>query len=177
MNPSIRQALSEIFKVRWNPGRDLGVVVLSWILVVGALYTATVIVGQAVWGGMGYFLLYAVLGATIFGIGIPVFWMVVIRKRSLADLGITKKYLGLSLILQLVLAAIQYMGTLAKTDLPGFEVLLPLIALSLAIGLFEAIFWRGWVLLRLGRSLRDHPGDPTRVDSLRGLSSWVWNAD
>ncbi len=110
MNSSVRQALSTIFKVRWNPGKDLAIVALSWVLVVAALYTATVIVGQSVWGGMGYFLLYAVLGATIFGVGIPVFWMVVVRKRSLADLGITKKYLGLSLILQLVFAGLQYYG-------------------------------------------------------------------
>lgn len=149
MNSSVRQALSTIFKVRWNPGKDLAIVALSWVLVVAALYTATVIVGQSVWGGMGYFLLYAVLGATIFGVGIPVYWMVVVRKRSLADLGITKKYLGLSLILQVVFAGLQYLGTLARTEMPAIEVLIPLIALALAIGFFEAIFWRGWVLLRL----------------------------
>ncbi len=34
-------------------------------------------------------------------------------------------------------------------QIPAFENLLPLIALALTIGLFEAIFWRGWVLLRL----------------------------
>ncbi len=41
------------------------------------------------------------------------------------------------------------MGTLARTEMPAIEVLIPLIALALAIGFFEAIFWRGWVLLRL----------------------------
>ena len=29
---------------------------------------------------------------------------------------------------------------------------MPLLALSLAIGFFEAVFWRGWVLLRLEES-------------------------
>jgi membrane protease YdiL (CAAX protease family) len=44
---------------------------------------------------------------------------------------------------------LQYVGTLAKAQLPPFEKFLPLVALALTIGFFEAVFWRGWVLLRL----------------------------
>jgi membrane protease YdiL (CAAX protease family) len=139
----------KIFTLRWHPGHDLSAVLVSWILVVGALYTATNIVGQEVWGGIGYFLLYAVLGAAVFGIGIPVYWMVVVRKRSPAELGITARWLWLSLALQIVFSVIQYTGTLAKGALPPFEEFVPLLALSLTIGFFEAVFWRGWVLLRL----------------------------
>jgi|CXWL01.1.fsa_nt_gi hypothetical protein len=79
----------KIFTFRWHPERDLSAVLVSWILVVGALYTATNFVGREVWGGMGYFfLLYGVLGAGIFWIGIPDHWTVVMRRKSLADLGI-----------------------------------------------------------------------------------------
>jgi membrane protease YdiL (CAAX protease family) len=146
---TISTTFKQVLSIRWNPSKDLGAVVISWLLVVSALYTATVIVGDAVWGGMAYFLLYAVLGATLFGIGIPLYWTVVVRRRPIADLGITTQGLGISIVLQLVFAAVQYMGTLAKTQLPPFEELLPLVALALTIGFFEAIFWRGWVLLRL----------------------------
>jgi hypothetical protein len=138
-----------IFTVQWKPGRDLIAVLASWVLVVGALYTATVVVGSEAWGGIGYFLLYAVLGAGIFGVGIPLYWTVVIRKRPLSDLGISTRWLWLSLILQVVFAALQYAGTLAKSGIPDFESFVPLLALSLTIGFFEAVFWRGWVLLRL----------------------------
>jgi membrane protease YdiL (CAAX protease family) len=41
---------------------------------------------------------------------------------------------------------------LAKGTLPAFEAFVPLLALSLAIGFFEAVFWRGWVLMRLEES-------------------------
>jgi hypothetical protein len=44
--------LKQIFAVRWNPNRDLVAVAVSWLLVVGALFTANVIVGQEVWGGI-----------------------------------------------------------------------------------------------------------------------------
>src|ERR1044071_3686566 len=139
----------QLLSIRWKPNQDLGIVAISWLLVVGTLYTATVIVGSTVWGGMAYFLLYALVGATLFGVGLPLYWMTVIRQRPIADLGITTRGLGLSFILQLVFAGLQYMGTLAKAQLPSFEELLPLVALALTIGFFEAVFWRGWVLLRL----------------------------
>jgi membrane protease YdiL (CAAX protease family) len=141
--------LKQVLSIRWNPNKDLGIIVLSWLLVVASLYTANVIVGSTVWGGMAYFLLYAVVGATLFGVGLPLYWTTVIRRRPLADLGITAKWLVPSLAIQLILAVLQYMSTLAKTQLPPFQEFLPLIALSLTIGFFEAVFWRGWVLLRL----------------------------
>ncbi|MEJ2350013.1 MAG: type II CAAX endopeptidase family protein [Anaerolineales bacterium] len=148
----IFDGVKRVFAVRWEPDWDLAVVGVSWLLVVAALYTATVVVGPEVGGGMPYFGLYAVLGATVFGVGIPLYWMVVVRKRPLSDLGITTRWLGVSIGLQFVFGALQYFGTLANAQLPAFENLVPLIALSLAIGLFEAIFWRGWVLLRLEQS-------------------------
>jgi membrane protease YdiL (CAAX protease family) len=148
----IKNLFRTIFSLRWNPGLDLAAVLLSWLLVTGSLYTATVIVTPELGGGMPYFFLYAVLTATIFGVGIPLLWLVVYRKRPIQDLGITTKYLGLSIVLQLGLAAIQYVGTLAQVSLPPIKQLLPLLALALTIGFFEALFWRGWVLLRLEES-------------------------
>ena len=84
--------------------------------------------------------------------------MVVVRRRSLADLGLTTQRWRLSVILQLFFAALQYIGTLAKTEFPSFDQLLPLLALALAIGFFEAVFWRGWVLLRLEEAFGIIPG-------------------
>jgi CAAX protease family protein len=147
----------QVFSIRWKPSKDLAVVALSWLLVVGSLYTATVIVGSDVWGGMAYFVLYAVMGATLFGVGLPLYWMVVLQRRPIADLGFTTRWLGWSLFLQLIFAALQYIGTLAKAQLPSLEEFLPLIALALAIGFFEAVFWRGWVLLRLEESFGTIP--------------------
>jgi membrane protease YdiL (CAAX protease family) len=152
MSDSITRPLKQAFTFRWKPDRDLAAVAVSWLLVVGTLYTANVIVGPDAGGGLPYFLLYAVLGATLFGVGVPLFWMVVVCRRPLADLGITTHRLGLSIVLQLIFATLLYLGTLAKVSLPPGEQLVPLVALTLTIGLFEAIFWRGWVLLRLEES-------------------------
>lgn len=149
MTTSIATTLKQGLSFRWNPNKDLAVVAVSWLLVVGALYTATVIVGQTVWGGLAYFILYAVLGAALFGVGIPLYWTTVVRRRSIAELGFTTRWLGLSIVLQLIFATLQYIGTLAQVQLAPLEEFVPLVALALSIGFFEAVFWRGWVLLRL----------------------------
>ena len=149
MNQTVVSATQHIFTVRWNPGKDLLAVAVSWLLVTGALYTATVIIGSSVWGGFAYFLLYALLCATIFGVGFPLYWTVVKRQRSIADLGLTTQRLIPSLALQAVFSVLLYSVTLARVQLPSADELIPLIGLALAIGFFEAIFWRGWVLLRL----------------------------
>lgn len=141
--------MKTIFAFRWQPSKDLFAIVVSWVLVVTALYAATFLVGSDVAGGMAYFGLYAVLGATIFGIGIPLYWTVVVRKRPVSDLGLTRERLALSVILQLAFAALQFVGAYRDLKIPAWDSLLPLVALALAIGFFEAIFWRGWVLLRL----------------------------
>jgi len=143
------RALSNVSWFRLHFSKDLAAVAVSWVLVVGSLYTATVIVGPNVWGGFAYFLIYALLCATLCGVGIPLYWTVVVRRRPLADLGITTQGLGWSIALQIIFSALLALVTLAQTQLPAFEAVLPLIALAWTIGFFEAIFWRGWLLLRL----------------------------
>jgi hypothetical protein len=108
---NITANLKQVFVFRWNPGKDLLAVALSWLLVTGALYTATVVVGSTVWGGIAYFLLYAVLCAAVFGVGIPLYWTVVKRKRPIDDLGITTRRLIPSLLLQVVFISLHgYFG-------------------------------------------------------------------
>jgi hypothetical protein len=143
----VRQLLEELLAVRWRPNPDLAAVGLSWVLVVASLSAATFIATGA--NGILYFLLYGVLGATVFGFGLPVAWMTLVRRRPITDLGLTTRHWKISLALQLVFAAVQFRQTLASAELPPLMQLAPVLSLVLAIGLFEAVFWRGWVLLRL----------------------------
>jgi uncharacterized protein len=144
-----KKLLNTIATFRFNPGRDLYAVLASCLLVTGALYTATFIVGTDTAGGMLYFLIYAIVTATLFGVGIPLYWTVVVRRRPLEDIGITRRFLGISLMIQFVIAGFQFFAALRDTSFPAMGQLLPLLALALSIGFFEAVFWRGWVLLRL----------------------------
>lgn len=142
--------IRQILKFKWNPNIDLVIVALSWVLVVGSLSIATYIITPER-GGL-YFVFYGVIGALIFGVALPLFWMVIIRKRPISELGITAKWWIPSIILQVIFATIQYFQTLHKVNLPDFKEYAPLIILALSIGFFEAFFWRGWVLLRLEKA-------------------------
>ena len=130
----------------------MAVVALSWVLVVAALRTATTIVTPD--RGFLYFLVYAVVGATMLGLGIPLGWMVVFRRRPISDLGLSAHRWPVSLALQAVFAVLLYLAAYrgAVVDLPPTLQLVPLVTLALTIGFFEAVFWRGWVLLRLVES-------------------------
>jgi hypothetical protein len=95
------------FFARWTPNwLDLLVVGLSWILVVAALRTATTVVTAE--RGLLYFLVYAIVGATVIGLGMPLMWMVLVRRRPIADLGLTTRRWPVSLAIQAVLAAVLY---------------------------------------------------------------------
>ena len=52
-------------------------------------------------------------GAVLSGVGIPLYWMTVVRRRSIVDSRITTHRLGRSLALQLVFAMYLYVNTLA----------------------------------------------------------------
>jgi membrane protease YdiL (CAAX protease family) len=153
-----REIFREVFAFRWRPSLDLLAVAGSWVLVVAGLYTATFLIGTKPLGGMGYFLTYAVLTALVFGFCFPVGWMLFFRKASPASLGITSRNIGVSIALQIALAAIQLFLMRKSIQLPGTETLVPLLALSLSIGLFESVFWRGWVQLRIQNAFGTIPG-------------------
>jgi membrane protease YdiL (CAAX protease family) len=77
-----------------------------------------------------------------------VLYTVLVRRRPLADVGLTTRYLLPSLILGLLLGWDTYSNTLAILDVAWTREVLPLAVMALAVGLFEAIFFRGWLQLR-----------------------------
>lgn len=147
--PMIREVLKQIFTVRWKPDQDLMMVAISLLLVVAGISIATNIAGQQDRGGVSYFILYAVFTVSLCGIGLPLYWTVFVRHRSLAALGMTRKWLHRSHFIQLVFVTLQFAGIMGNVQFPPLEQLLPLIGLAMFIGFFEAVFWRGWVQMRL----------------------------
>lgn len=136
-----RKLLEKLF--RFDPDTSLVAVFLSIALVVASLSAATYLATPS--RGVAYFLLYAVIGAAVCGFALPVSYTVFVMRRSPASLGITSARLPLSLAFQ-ALCAIPLLPELASR-LSGVSLVaaLPLVALALAIGFFEAVFWRGWV--------------------------------
>lgn len=126
------------------------------LVVVGGLYAAVVglfVLAFRVFtqdAAAGLFLCFA--GGMLLGVAGPVYYTVWQRGRPLADLGLTGDRLREALALGVVLAAVQFSLTLWGYDLPQPVDWVPLAFLALTVGLFEAIFFRGFVQTRLEAS-------------------------
>jgi membrane protease YdiL (CAAX protease family) len=105
---------------------------------------------------LGLFLCYA--AGLILGVVGPVVYTVWMRGRPLADLGLTRRNWREAVGLGLVLGAIQYFLTLYGYRLPAPVDWVPLLTMSLMVGLFEAIFFRGFIQTRLSASFGPVPG-------------------
>jgi len=141
---------------RFKPTKELWIVLLSWVLVTSTLYLSfQVITLERV---AAQFITFGIICIALFGIFVPVVWSAFVKKRPLSSLGIKKDKLAISILLCLVFAVIQYFMTLRTLTLPAFNALLPLVVMSLAVGLYENIFYRGWAQLRMEECFGIIPG-------------------
>jgi membrane protease YdiL (CAAX protease family) len=142
--------------VHWNPGRDTWIALVSYVLVVLGLYTAfQIFTTDRV---AANFITFGPITLAVLGIGLPALYTVLIRKRPLEDLGISSSQLLPSLFLGLLLAWDTYNNTLAPMNITWTRAEVPLMTMALAVGLFEAVFFRGWLQLRFEEAFGLVPG-------------------
>jgi membrane protease YdiL (CAAX protease family) len=96
---------------------------------------------------LGLFLSFG--GAMVLGVGVPVVYTVWLRRRPLASLGLGFRRLWATLTLGALFAGVQALTMFWGYQLPARVDWVPLLVLSLAVGLFEAVFFRGFVQGRL----------------------------
>lgn len=135
--------------------RDAAVAAGSYVLVVGTLSLAFQVVTTA--RVAANFILYGITLALL-GVVLPLVYTVRIRKAPLADLGLTVQRLLPSVLLGLLLTWDTYRHTLGTLTLQWGSAQVPLIALAITVGLFEAIFFRGWLQLRFEAAFGVVPG-------------------
>ena len=121
-------------------GLFVGVVALFRMAFV--YFTVTSVVGLFLCFGAGL----------ILGVAGPIGYTVWIRHRSLRTIGLRLDNWRQTAALGLVFATVQFLVTLAGFDLPAPVDWVPLLVMSVTVGLFEAIFFRGFVLSRLEAS-------------------------
>ena len=142
--PGLRPA----FTYRGADGRDLFVIGVLYVAVVGLFRLAFTVftTDNILW----LFLSFAF--GLIIGVVGPIVYQVWMRGRDLRSLGLGFHHLGATLTLGLVFAAIQFASTLWGYDLPAPVDWVPLLVMSLVVGLFEAVFFRGFIQGRLEAS-------------------------
>jgi membrane protease YdiL (CAAX protease family) len=127
------------------------------LFVVAGLFVAVVALNRAAFVGftpdhvVGLFLCFA--GALLLGVAGPVYYTVWVRHRTLADLGLRRDNLRAAVPFALGFAAVQFGLTLWGYDLPAPVDWIPLLAMSLVVGVFESVFFRGFIQTRLEEQL------------------------
>jgi hypothetical protein len=139
-------------ELAWLRGRadraDLAAIVGLYVAVVAGLWLAFVVF--TIDNVLGLFLSYG--SALVVGVAGPLFYTVWVRRRPLASLGLTLGDWRATAVLAGVFAGVQFSLTLARVEYPAPAVWLPLLAMALPVGLFEAIFFRGFIQNRLEAS-------------------------
>jgi membrane protease YdiL (CAAX protease family) len=142
--------------VQWRPNRDTIVALGSYVLVVATMWVAFQVFTTAMVAANFLTFTLAIAG---FGVIVPVVYTVMVRRRGLADIGITTRALVPSLVLGALLGLDTFRNTIA--GLPDGWLtasLVPLVLMTQAVGLFEAIFFRGFLQLRFEEAFGIVPG-------------------
>jgi uncharacterized protein len=134
--------------------RDLVVLVALYATVVGLFRLA--FAGFTTDRVAGLFLAFA--AGLILGVAGPVVYTTWVRQRPLRTLGLGRHQLRATLVLALAFGGVQYVIMFRGYTLPAPVDWVPLLVMSLTVGLFEAIFFRGFIQGRLEASFGTVPG-------------------
>ena len=123
------------------------------LIAVGSLYLGVVALMRLAFVGFttdhvaGLFLAFA--SALLLGVIGPIYYTVWMRDRPMADLGLRRDNWRSTAVLALLFAGVQFALTLWGYDLPAPADWVPLMVMALVVGVFESIFFRGFVQNRL----------------------------
>jgi hypothetical protein len=139
------------------------------LLVIAGFYVAIVALFRVAFVGFGtgrpagLFLTFAT--GMLLGVVGPIWYTVWRRRRSMASLGLGGPWRQAALF-GLLLAGVQYVLTLWRQPLPAdAEDWLPLLVMSLTVGAFETVFFRGFAQHRLAAAF----GQPLGIASAAAL--------
>jgi membrane protease YdiL (CAAX protease family) len=124
------------------PIADLAAVAILYVTIVCLFRLAFAVFTTA--NTLGLFLTFA--GGLLLGVVGPLVHLVVVRPRPIASLGLSLGRLQETVMLGGALAAIQAALTLRNVTTGTPDTWIPLLMMALVVGLFEAIFFRGYIV-------------------------------
>lgn len=130
---------------------------LVWIAGIFAVVVAFYRVAFVVIENNDLLLFASFAAGLLIGVGAPVYYTVWMRKRPLASLGLSLTNLPRVALLALTFAVVQFAITLWGYQLPETRGWVTLLGMALMVGIFESVFFRGFVQGRLEQSFGSVP--------------------
>ena len=146
-------AARETFALRWRPRGDTAVALLTVVLMVGLYYANT-----RAQGPVFSLVVFVILTNGVLNVLFPAYYVLVVRREGLNQLGITRRWWWLALLLSVVVSVLfwpQLQQVAAQQ--PNIDLLLPLL-LANGLILWEPFFVYGWLQLRFERAFGVIPG-------------------
>ena len=143
---ALSSAAREIFALRWQPGADTAVALLTAVLMVG-LYYANAHAQNAVFS----LIVFVILTNGILNVLFPAYYVLVVRKEGLNQLGITRRLWWLALLLSVASLLISWSRLQQVVVQHPDADLVPLLLFNGLI-LWEPFFVYGWLQLRFERA-------------------------
>ena len=142
----------ETFTLRWRPRGDTAVALLTAVVMVFLYYANTRVQSPAF-----SLLVFVILTNGVLNVLFPAYYVLVLRREGLDQLGITRQWWWLALLLSVVISVLfwpQLQSVVAQQ--PDTD-LLPLL-LANGLILWEPFFVYGWLQLRFERAFGIIPG-------------------
>jgi membrane protease YdiL (CAAX protease family) len=145
-------AVWNVFAVRWRPGQDTAVALLTALLMIPVYYA-----GAHDRGGVAGLLVFVILGNGVLNVLFPATYLLVFRGERPEELGITTRRLWLAGLLSAGCCLFAWKGLQREmASHPDVE-LLPQLVFNGVI-LWEPFFVFGWLQLRFERAFGILPG-------------------
>jgi membrane protease YdiL (CAAX protease family) len=145
-------AIRSVAAIRWRPGQDTAVALLTVLLMIPVYY-----LGAHNRGGVAGLLVFVILGNGILNVLFPVCYLLVFRGERPEELGITTRRFWLAVLLSAGCCVFAWKGLQREMASHPDAELLPQLVFNGVI-LWEPFFVFGWLQLRFERAFGILPG-------------------
>jgi membrane protease YdiL (CAAX protease family) len=148
----MKNAIKIILTIRWRPGQDTAVAIVTALLMIPVYY-----IGTHDLNGIAGLLVFVIFGNGILNVLFPAYYLLVLRRAGPEELGITTHWLWVAVLLSIACSLFAWKGLEHEAALHPDAELLPQLIFNGVI-LWEPFFVFGWLQLRFERAFGILPG-------------------
>jgi len=159
----IKNFLKSLFHLKYQPTKDTAIAFVLGFLVIAISFGLFLFSGDTATDEIGFFVLRDLVMIFSLGFAFPLYYVLIIRKESLSEFGITRQKWLISLVVGVVLAILLLFQFISEAGEVGQEILLSSEAIGpifyiMVAGIFEVIFFYAFLRQRFENAFGIIPG-------------------